>query len=299
MGGEYVQLRFLEVFVTVVEQGGFSKAANALYIGQPALSKTIQKLEQELNVILFDRTKKQIALTDEGNVLYSKSKEILAQVNSIADSLHEVSINISGELRVGIPQIIGSVFFPEVAYNFQKKYPNVLLNTTENGSVIVESLVDQGELDIGFVVLPTLNSLDVEMIFQEEFVLCVSNKHPLASLDHIDLHQLKDEKFILFDRSFSLYNLIRNHCINSGFSPDVAYQSTQWDLVLELVSAQLGITILPKTLTNKLNGVDIKVLSIDNPDMMWKIGIITKRDSYKSHALMKFIDVVRDVYQIE
>lgn len=293
-----MQLRSLEVFIAIVENGGFSKAAESLFVGQPALSKTIQKLEDELNVTLFDRTRKNAQLTDEGKVLYEKSKEVIGKVNNIPNALHEISINVSGELRIGIPQIIGSVFFPKVAYNFQHLYPNVTLSTKEEGSIIIETLVEQNELDIGFVVLPSLNSLDIELIFQENFVLCVSSNHSLAKLDNINLSELKEEEFILFDRSFALYNLIRNHCLSAGFSPKVAFQSTQWDLVLELVSAQLGITIIPKILASKLNGIDIKVISINNPKMLWNIGMITKKDAYKSHALKKFMKVVREVYPI-
>lgn len=291
-----MQLRSLEVFVTVVEKNGFTKAAEALYVGQPALSKTIQKMEHELNVTLFDRSSKKILLTDEGKVLYEKSKEILAKVNSIPDSLHQLSEIISGEVRVGIPQIIGSVFFPKVAYTFLKKYPNVTLTTKEKGGVIIEKLVDQGELDIGFVVFPASNTLESETIYKDKFNVCVSANHPLANETEVCLEQLKNEKFILFDKSFALYHLINSYCFESGFSPNVAFQSTQWDLVLELVSAQLGIAIIPEKLTNKLNDINIKALSIKHPEMVWNIGIITKKNAYKSYALKKFIEVVKEIY---
>lgn len=292
-----MQLKSLEVFVAVVEKNGFTKAAEALYVGQPALSKTIQKLEQELNVALFDRTSKKIQLTDEGKLFYEKSKEILAKVNSIPEYLNELSQVISGEVKVGIPQIIGSVFFPQVAYRFMKRYPQVTLTTKEDGGVIIEKLVTQGELDIGFVVLPAANTLDAELIYQDKFVDCVSSKHPLAKAEKVKLSELKDEKFILFDKSFTLYNLIRNHCIESGFSPVSAFQSTQWDLVLELVSAQLGISIIPQKLANKLNDIDIVALPIIEPKMRWNIGIITKKNAYQSYALKEFINIVREIYR--
>src|SRR5699024_10324889 len=152
----------------------------ALYVGQPALSKTIQKLEQELKVTLFDRSTKKIQLTDEGKFLYEKSKEILTKVNSIPESLHKLSQVISGEVRIGISQIIGTVYFPQVAFQYLQKYPGVTLTTEEYGGVIIEKLVARGELDIGFVVMPVANSLDAELIYQDNFVVCVSSKHPLA-----------------------------------------------------------------------------------------------------------------------
>lgn len=294
-----MQLRSLEVFVTVAEQKSFTKAAEALYIGQPALSKTIQKLEQELSVTLIDRSSRRIELTNEGKLLYQKSKEILVKVHSIPEHLNEISQEIIGEVKVGIPQIIGSVFFPQVAYQFLESYPKVTIKTEEHGGVIVENLVTQGDLDIGFVVLPAANTLDAELIYQDKFVVCVSSKHPLSKMNEVSLSDLKNEKFIFFAKSFALYNLIRNHCLEAGFSPDIAFQSTQWDLVLELVSAQLGISIIPKKLSTKLNDVDIVILPISETKMSWDIGIITKKGTYQSPALKKFISMVRAIYSIK
>lgn len=113
-----MQLRSLEIFVTVVEKNGFTKAAENLYVGQPTISKTIRKLEQELNVTLFDRSSKKIQLTDEGKALYQKSKDILGEVYSIPDCLNELSSVIRGEVKVGIPQIIGTIFFPKSLVSF-------------------------------------------------------------------------------------------------------------------------------------------------------------------------------------
>lgn len=293
-----MQLRSLEVFVAIVEEDGFTKAAETLYVGQPTLSKTIQKLEQELNVTLFDRSSKKIKLTDEGKLLYHMSKDVLAKVNSIPESIGELSNHIKGDVKVGIPQIIGSVFFPQVAYSFLNKYPETSLSTQEFGGIIIEKLVAQGELDIGFVVLPTEESLDAELIFRDQFVVCVSSKHPLAIEKEISLSDLKGQKFILFDKSFALHNLIKNHCIESGFTPEIVFESTEWDLVLGLVAVELGITIIPKKLTNKLSDIDIVSLSIKEPEMSWNIGMITKKNAYKSNALKAFIETVRETYQV-
>lgn len=292
-----LQLRALEVFITIAEHKSFTKAAEVLYVGQPALSKTIQKLEEQLNVTLFDRSSKQIQLTDAGMVLYQKSKEILTHVESIPVLLNELSEVVTGEIQIGVPPIIGTVFFPKLAYTFIKKYPNVTLTTKEGGGIIIEKLVEKGELDIGLVVLPVANeTLQSELFYQDEFVLCVSTNHRMATYSDIDLAHLKDEHFILFDQSFALYKLIMNKCIESGFSPKIAFQSSQWDLVLELVSAELGITIIPKILTNRLTNINIVSIPIKKPDIVWQIGFVTKKNAYQSYALKEFIKMIKEVY---
>lgn len=292
-----IQFRALEIFCTIVEYNGFTKAAEALYVGQPTLSKTVQKLEQLLNVTLFDRTNRQIQLTDAGKVVYQKSREILAQVDSIPIVLNELSNVVTGEIKIGVPPIIGTVFFPQIASVFLNKYPNVNITTKEAGGVIIENIVEESTLDLGLVVLPTINeSLDWELFYKDEFVLCVSSNHPVASYSKIDLISIKDENFILFDQSFALYKLIMDKCLESGFTPAVSFQSSQWDLILELVSAELGVTIIPKILTDRLTNINIVSIPIKKPDLVWRIGFITKKNAYKSYALKAFIKTIRETW---
>lgn len=291
------QFRDLEIFVKIAENKSFTKTAEILYISQPSLSKTIQKLERELNVVLFDRSSKSARLTDAGKIVYQKSKEILTNVKSISVSLNELSELVTGEVRVGIPQIIGTFFFPKIAHLFNKKYPKVNLSIREEGGLIIEKLVDNGTLDIGFVVLPnSYETLNSKLIYKDEFVLCVSSKHPLAKLDKVSLQNLKDENFILFAKSFALHGLIVNSCKKAGFIPKVAFESTQWDLVLELVSAELGIALVPKVLVNKLNNVGLVSIFLEQPSISWKIGIITKKNAYQSYALKEFINTINELY---
>ncbi|OHR66557.1 hypothetical protein HMPREF3291_01605 [Bacillus sp. HMSC76G11] len=291
------QLRDLDVFIKVAENKSFTKAAELLFVSQPSLSKTVQKLERELNVILFDRSTKSLRLTDSGLIVYEKSKEILSKIESISVSLYELSDLVTGKLHIGIPQIIGSFFFPKIAQTYSKKFPGVSLSIREKGGLIIEKLVGNGTLDIGFVVLPIANdTLHSKLIYQDEFVLCVSSNHPMAKLDVISLPSLKNEHFILFDKSFALHSLIVNSCKKEGFMPKVAFESTQWDLVLELVSAQMGITLVPRKLANKLNNIDLVSIPIKNPEILWNIGVITKKNAYQSYALKEFIHVIDDTY---
>lgn len=100
----------------------------------------------------------------------------------------------------------------------------------------------------------------------------------------------------MYAKSFALHNLIMNACRDAGFNPSIAFESTQWDLVLELVSAQLGIAIVPQILANKLNNVDIVSIPIQHPAILWNIGYIINQNAYQSNALKEFINTIYELF---
>ena len=122
-------------------------------------------------------------------------------------------------------------------------------------------------------------------------MIFTSIRHSLAENEVIKLQQLKEESFILFNREFALHELIIQECRKAGFDPNIAYESSQWDLIAELVIAQLGITLLPKSIYAKMDKKEIKMIPLESSPM-WELGIITKKDSYLSfavRALLRFL----------
>lgn len=292
-----IQLRDLQIFVTVAENRSFTLASEILFISQPSLSKSVQKLEKELGVLLFDRSNRKMRLTEEGTIVYEKSKIILTTLESISTSIDELSELVTGTLRIGLSPIIGTLFFPKLAHGYTKKFPRVTIETIEEGTIVITKQVEKGLLDVGFVVLPIKNEiLAPTEIYRDTFVLCVSSNHPLAKLKTVSFPDLKNEKFILFPRDWALYALVVNACKDAGYTPEMAFQSAQWDLILELVSAQIGITVIPRILASKLNDVDIVSIPITDPTIYWNIGVITNANSHHSFALKEFIKIINQTY---
>lgn len=295
-----MQLKDLQIFVAIAEHKSFTKAAEVLFIAQPSLSKSVQKLEKELDVILFDRSNRILRLTEAGEIVYEKSKTILSTLDSMATSIDELSELVTGNLKIGLSPIIGTLFFPKIAQAYTSKFPGVTIETVEEGTIVIGKQVEKGLLDIGFVILPIKNDIvKATSIYKDEFVLCVSPNHPLATLKTVSFADLKDEKFILFPRNWALYALVVQACKEAGFIPEKAFESAQWDLILELVSAEVGITVIPKILSSKLNDVDIVSIPITNPAITWNIGVITNANSYHSYALKEFVKVIGETYQKE
>jgi len=289
-----MELRDIQSFINVADYKSFTKAAERSYLSQPSLSKAVRKLEKTLQIELFDRSTRHLRLTDAGKIVYKQSQQALASLNDIPMLLDELRDIATGEIKIGIPPLIGTLFFPEIAGVFNKQYPNVRLTLIEQGAKVIEQLVEEGQIDVGLIVLPADETVFHTYPFiTDEFVLYVHCDHPLAKQHTVALSELQDEKFILFSEDFSLHTYIIDACREAGFNPAVSYESSQWDLIIELVAAKLGVTLLPKAIFKKQSNPLIEMIPLETPSLLWNLGVITKKDAYHSFALKKFLEMMR------
>lgn len=287
-----LELKDLRYFTEVAQYGSFTKAAESAYISQPTLSKSIKKLETELKVELFERSTRSLKLTDAGEIIFKQATKILGATDELSILLDDLINLPTGKIKIGIPPLIGTLFFPAIAKKFKLSYPEVELELIELGAKRIEHLVDEGHVDVGIIVFPTDHSkFEINPFIKEEFMLYTSTQHRLAESKEVTISQLAEEHFILFNREFALHKLIINECQKAGFQPNIAYESSQWDLITELVGAELGITLLPRSIYRKMDHHYIKMIPLLSPPM-WELGFITKKDRYQSfavRALLKFV----------
>lgn len=287
-----MEFKNIKAFIEVANHMSFTKAAEHSYLSQPSLSKAVKKLEEELNVLLFNRSTRQLSLTDAGEIVYKQGNKALSSLNELPSLLDELIGASSGDIKIGMPPLIGTLFFPKIARKFHEQYPNVNIELSELGAKVIEDLVEDGQIDAGIIVLPTNDTIfNIHPFIEDEFVLCVHRDHSFADRGAVAISELKDEKLILFSKSFTLHNYIINACKEAGFNPIISYESSQWDLIIELVASKLGITLLPKSIIEKQSNANIKMIPLQTPPLLWKLGIITKKDTYHSFALKKFMEM--------
>ncbi|MEK8196211.1 LysR family transcriptional regulator [Lysinibacillus sp. FSL M8-0134] len=289
-----MELRDLKAFMAVVEHGSFTKAANESFVSQPSLSKSIKKLEDTLHVELLNRSTRNVELTDAGDIVYKQGQKIMRSVHDLHILLDDLLHIKTGSIKLGIPPLIGTLFFPKIARDFHQQYPEVHLELVERGAKMVGTLVENGEVDMGIVVLPTdERKFSVQPFVEDQFFVFINEFHPLAQQQHIQLQDLKNETFIIFAEEFALHDYVIKSCKNVGFTPYVGYKSSQWDLIVELVSSNLGVTLLPYSIAAKQTNTNVKILPLYNFDMPWRLGIITKKNTYQSYALKQLLKTVR------
>ena len=288
-----MELRDLQLFMAIVKHGSYTKAAEALFISQPTLSKSMKRLEHELQAKLLDRTTRQLQVTDIGAVVYEHGLKILYNLQELGQSIQDIRDVQVGTIKLGIPPLIGTLFFPEIARAFHRQYPKVTLELVERGAKLISELVHSGEVDVAFIVLPIEDPvLSIEPFIEDDFVLYVHKEHSLAQCAEVSVEVLKNEKFILFSNEYALHDFVIRACENEGFSPDIVYKSSQWDLILELIGLNLGITILPRAIYEKQSNPNVKIIPLTDT-LIWKLGLVSLKDRYKSFALQELMKMIQ------
>jgi DNA-binding transcriptional LysR family regulator len=269
-----------------------TKAAESMHLSQPALSKSIRALEDELGMMLIIRTNKTSDLTDAGRIVLEYSQKMASVLTEMKTTLNDITNLSRGQIDIGLPPIIGSLFFPRVIAKFHHAFPNIELNITEYGGARVVRSVEEGEFELGVAVLPIdEQQFDVYPIVEEEMKLLVYKDHHLATRKVVDIKELKEEEFIFYHEEFALNQIMRNQFIAAGFEPKILFQSSQWDLMTEMVAANLGITILPRSISNRAFNPDLRIIDLKE-DILWRLAVITKQGRYISNAGRTFIDFI-------
>ncbi len=294
-----MDIKHLQYFIEVAKTNSFSKAAENLYITQPTISKMIKNLESELGVPLFDRSHKKLVLTDAGEVLLEQALLIDKAFNNMYTALQDLVELKTGHIRIGLPPIFNTKLFPKWIALFHKKYPDITFQLVEDGSKKIEEAVETGQLDIGIVVLPTDNKLFHSLPFlKEDLKLVIHHSHPLAAREEIQLSELRNEPFILFNKDFVLNDRIISACIGVGFEPHVISESSQWPFIEEMVAEKLGVSLLPESICKQL-GNEVKTIKIVNPSIHWHLAIIWAKNHYLSYAAREWLRFAKKMLQQE
>lgn len=291
-----MDIRQIEYFTEVAKYLSFTKAASSLHVSQPSISKAIQNLEAELGVPLFYRSSKQLELTDAGQAVLVNAQHVLAAFKNLRSELTDLMELKKGEIRIGIPPIVGVEFFSKLISLYKEKHPYIEIKLTEVGTKKIRQGVEEGELDIGLICnlcIPN-DQLETISVLKDPLMLIVHKDHPLATLPTIDMAQLEKETFIIYRKDFTLYDRIIEECSRNGFFPRIACESSQKDLIVEMVAAKLGIALLPKKICAKLQSDSIVSIPFKEENIFLELGMTWKKNKYLSFAVREFIDLAND-----
>lgn len=294
-----MEIKHLQYFLEVIHTRSFTHAAENLYITQPALSRIIKSLENEIGTPLFIRSRKELIVTDGGWVLYKYAKEIEKQFRDLQTELGNLQTLKKGHIRIGLPTVTNSSFFSQLIGSFHHEYPEVTFQLEEDGSRRIEEKVMYDQLDFGVMVLPTKNDgIDYFTFVNESLNVVMPSSHPLSEASEISLEKLKDETFILFNQDFSLRNVVLEACQEAGFEPKVISETSQLDFIEDMVASGLGITLLPESTSMELTS-EIQTIPVTDPTIDWNLAIIWKGDNYLPQINKEFIRFAKEKLTID
>ncbi len=285
----------INYFQTVAKTQHITQAAEQLAISQPALSRSIAKLEDELGVKLFNRKGRNIYLNRYGEMFLKRVEQAIKQIEVGTQEILQDIHPESGSITLAFYPSLGMSFVPEIVSAYRSKFPNVkfLLHQASNQEIFRE--VKSGKVDLALL---TLLEEDEELIWEplitEELFLIVSKTHWLAEYDEVELKMIENEPFISFREGYGLRTILHNFCLEAGLTPDIVFEGEDIGTVSGLVSANLGVSIVPNI--EVLKKTKVKLLRVKKPICNRKIGIAHLKDGYLSPVTKNFIQYVQGLF---
>ena len=281
----------LTAFMAVAETGSFSAAAERLYITQPAISKRIALLEQQLEARLFDRVGRQIQLTEAGRSLLPRARQVLMDVEDMARAIHDLSGEVGGKLRIGTSHHIGLHRLPPVLRQFSRNYPLVKLDIHFIDSEEAWEGVLHGELEMGVVTLPPQpdERLHSEVIWNDPLVFMCAPEHPLAKQENLTLEAFPDPSAILPSPVTFTRGIVERLFDEHNLKLDIAMSTNYLETIHMMVSIGLGWSVLPATMVDR----GMVQLPVDAPLPQRQLGVVTHPARSQSNAAKAFLRALR------
>jgi DNA-binding transcriptional LysR family regulator len=247
------ELRQLRHFVAVAEHLHFGRAAQALHISQPPLSRSIQDLERRLGATLLARTRRKVELTPEGARFLSEAKRLLAQLERALLEVGSMAAGAGGRLRLGFVSLADFGVLPRLLKAYKASRPGVALALREMLSPEQEAALAAGELDFGLLLPPVSGDLEYLVVQRERFVAALPAHHRLGrARRRVPVRELAGEAFVMAPREIApgMHDIVAQLTARAGFAPRVAQEAIQMQTVVSLVSSGLGVAIVPSSVAN-------------------------------------------------
>ncbi|WP_417362219.1 LysR family transcriptional regulator [Gallaecimonas pentaromativorans] len=282
----------LRYFHEVAKLQSFTLAAQQLGVAQPAVSMAIRKLESELNLSLFHRQDRKITLTDEGRRLLPHAERILTALTDAEHEMDELRGLGTGEVRVGIPSMLGSYYFPPILMAFRHRHPSLNLSVIEAGTWQLRQMLEAGELDLAVIVSEFLPpELEARVFLTEEMRVTVAKDHPFAGRQSIDPQTFFDQELVMFQEGYFHRKIVDRLAREAGRTPNIVFQTNLIPLIKSIVKQGFGISTLLKLAVDG----EPDLVSIPFSEPVWlELSIAWRRGSYLSRANTAFVNFLLD-----
>ena len=290
-----MELQNLMAFIQVSETGSFSRAAEKLYVTQPAVSKRITALEQALKVQLFDRIGKTVQLTEAGRALLPSARRIINELDESRRIISNLSGRVAGALRIGTSHHIGLHRLPPVLRSFTADYPEVELDIHFMDSEEACEAVLRGDLELAIATLPSRpdKKLTTHIIWHDPLDFVVGNQHPLAQQTEMTLADLLQYPAILPSQSTFTRSLLEKELgVDSG-QLKIALETNYLETIKMMVSIGLGWSVLPVSMLSP----ELQALHMTGFDIERKLGVVHHQQRTLSNAARAFLRALFAVQQ--
>lgn len=275
-----MELRQIKYFIEVAKREHVTEAANHLHVAQSAVSRQIANLEAELGVDLFIREGRNVRLTAIGEVFLEKMEQALLLIEDAKQVINEYTDPEKGTIYIGFASSLALYILPTVISAFRKAYPNVNFKLVQGNYYELKESVIKGKTNMALLAPVPMQEkrLKGKVLSTESIVALIPANHPKANQKSLKLHQLRNENFIMFPENYILRDIIVKACEQIGFKPTISFEGDDIDAIKGLVSAGLGISLVPEsTLIEALPRSTVRI-PVKEPIVTRTVGIIIPED---------------------
>ncbi len=290
-----IGVKDMRAFFAIVEEGNISHAAQRLDVAQPALSRQMKRLEEKLNVKLFERGSRRIRLTEAGRVLYERVENILGMVDGTVREITEIGTGAKGSIRIGTITTSGAMILPELISEFHKIYPNVTFEIWEAEGARIIELLDSRLIEIA-ITRTQVDNLSYELLVlpNEPLVMVMNKKNPCGkSKDKVKFSELKGQQIIIPLRWKSIFEA---NCRKIGFEPKIICVSDSVVQDLMMVKMNIGIAMIPISSKKLLTDGDLIYKRLVEPEMTTHTVISWLKNQTLSTACKNFVDMFKNKF---
>ncbi len=286
-----MELTALQAFVAVAEAGSFSRAADSLFLTQPAISKRIAALEEDLRARLFDRMARSVELTEAGRALLPHARRVLAELETSRQVVADLSGTVGGRLRIGTSHHVGLHRLPPILRRYTSRYPDVELDLHFMDSEQACQAVDRGELELAVVTLPETppETLAVETLWPDPLDFVAAPDHPLTRQTRMEVTDLAQWPAILPAVTTFTRRIVAAALRPSGMNLRIALETNYLETIKMMVSVGLGWSALPRT----MNHGELSVLPLEGIRLERRLGLVSRVGRTPANAAGAFVEVAR------
>lgn len=288
-----MDLRHLETFCSVVDAGGFTRAADRLYLTQPAVSLQIRQLEQSLGTMLFERSPKGVVPTSAGKVLYRYARDLIALAGEARAEISAIEAIKRKRIRVGTTDLCAALL-AHALLEYCQRNSDVEVAVFEGGAQSLLERVRAGEADFALVSQPPETELvTVRPLLDLPLVFICRSDHPLALLSSVSAHDLAAHPLAVFEKGALSRQVVERTCSSVGRRPRIAFESNSLTSILRALEAGLGATLLPAVCVGEqLDGGTLVALPLDGPVSIIQVGIAVRPGQQLDGSAQELLDAI-------
>ncbi|WP_032108055.1 DNA-binding transcriptional regulator OxyR [Necropsobacter massiliensis] len=289
-----MNIRDLEYLVALAEHKHFRRAADSCHVSQPTLSGQIRKLEDELGIILLERTSRKVLFTQSGLLLVNQAKTVLREVKLLKEMASNQGKEMTGPLHIGVIPTIGPYLLPYIVPTLKQEFPDLELFLYEAQTQQLLEQLETGRLDCAILASVAETEAFIEVpLFNERMLLAISDQHPWANKESIKMEKLKGCEMLMLDDGHCLRGQALGYCFTAGAKENQHFQATSLETLRNMVSANAGMTLMPElAVLSEGNRTGVKYIPCTSPEPARTVALIYRPGSPLRNRYERIADMV-------